>query len=550
MHALPTKAVASSLFNLLIIVLACVNGVFGRTLSAPGQNTFTLPLKEYVTVFEGPGPGGRHRRIHVSEYYGRVSFGSPPQVFDMVFDTGSGNVVLPTTKCTDEACTRHRRWVASDSKTAVQLAYDDGTLLQTGETDRDTTTITYGTGKLTGEYIRDICMGDPGAVNSMCTTVDFLGVVQESRFPFVELPFDGIFGLGLAGLSAGNSFNFVNRMRTNASVADPTFAVFLRNLGTDEDSEITFGGYRPERLEDPENGLKWLPVPQDEADGKGYWLVTMRDIYVKGQPLHICDDFGDTPRCQVAMDTGSSLMMGPPFAVNTLLSAIGGCSGTLPTLRFEFDAMGGSTFDVYLAPEDYAEFSSEGCATAFQPIELPPSLGPMWVLGQTALRKYYSVYDPKRWRVGIGLARHTTAKRNDDADSAATPTPAPSKLEACVDDDVDMTSNHLPGCKSFSQMGYCTRFPPLAQHYCKLSCNLCKPPAGATVMRASALATKSSAAEVSPHSGAGSFLKSGDAPAASSDGVTIRDSGISVQRYKRRSLSARRLGGGLSSDEN
>ena len=33
-------------------------------------------------------------------------------------------------------------------------------------------------------------------------------LLQESRFPFTELPFDGIFGLGLAGLSAGFSATF------------------------------------------------------------------------------------------------------------------------------------------------------------------------------------------------------------------------------------------------------------------------------------------------------------------------------------------------------
>ena len=32
--------------------------------------------------------------------------------------------------------------------------------------------------------------------------------LQESRFPFTELPFDGIFGLGLGGLSAGFSATF------------------------------------------------------------------------------------------------------------------------------------------------------------------------------------------------------------------------------------------------------------------------------------------------------------------------------------------------------
>ena len=39
--------------------------------------------------------------------------------------------------------------------------------------------------------------------------------------------------------------------------------------------------------------------------------------------------------------------------------------------------------------------------TAFQPLELPPTLGPMWVVGQSVLRKYYSVFDRENSRVGF-----------------------------------------------------------------------------------------------------------------------------------------------------
>jgi len=36
-----------------------------------------------------------------------------------------------------------------------------------------------------------------------------------------------------------------------------------------------------------------------------------------------------------------------------------------------------------------------------------------------------------------------------------------------------MARNHLPGCQTFSAMGYCERFAPLAHRYCRLSCELC-----------------------------------------------------------------------------
>mmetsp|Transcript_12595 Transcript_12595/g.29573 ORF Transcript_12595/g.29573 Transcript_12595/m.29573 type:complete len:502 (-) Transcript_12595:112-1617(-) len=455
------------------------------------QSSFTLPLQEFASIIETPVPLPKNapasarrvrRQVYVTEYYGKIAVGSPPQLFDVVFDTGSGNIVLPTLKCKDEVCLRHHRYRSEVSTSSVQIAYDDDTPLQTGESDRDTTSITYGTGKLTGEYIRDsICFGYGISKSQLCTTSDFLGVTQESRFPFIELPFDGIFGLGLDGLAAGPDFGFVSRMRSNSSHLDPVFAVFIRDLNADEDSEITFGSWRQERLAAGES-MHWLPIPQDEAQEKGYWLVTMRDVFVDGQPLQLCDDFGLNPTCQVAMDTGTSLMMASPFQVSTLLEAINmklDCSNyaALPTIQFSFSTEGNGTFNMTLAPGDYVDRSTEGCATTFQPLELPPRLGRMWVFGQTVLRKYYSVYDAKRWRVGVGRANHTAKQRTRPT---IAPVAVPEKpKEKCEDDNASMQKNpfSLPGCQSFAHMGYCQRFEPLAHHYCRLSCKLCQPPA-------------------------------------------------------------------------
>jgi len=463
-----------------------------RLLCAAASDSFTLPLKEFVSVIEAPVPLSKsapatahrvRRQVSVTEYYGKIAVGSPPQLFDVVFDTGSGNIVLPTVRCQDEVCLRHHRYRSEASASAVQIAYDDDTPLAAvaaGESDRDTTSITYGTGKLTGEYIRDsICFGYGVSKSQTCTSSDFLGVTQESRFPFIELPFDGIFGLGLSGLAAGPNFSFVNRLKANDSHVDPVFAVFIRNLDADEDSEITFGSWRPERLAAGES-MHWLPIPKDEAEDKGYWLVSMRDVYVGGQPLQLCDDFSSAPRCQVAMDTGTSLMMASPYQVSVLLDAVGmklDCSNyaQLQPIQFVFDTDGGGTFNLTLTADDYVDRSPEGCATTFQPLELPPRLGRMWVFGQTVLRKYYSVYDAKRWRVGVGVANHTSKRR---AKPTTPPAPkSPAKKEVCEDDNASMEKSpfSLPGCKSFAQMGYCGRFQPLAHHYCRLSCRLCKP---------------------------------------------------------------------------
>ena len=82
------------------------------------------------------------KSVHASEYYGTISIGSPPQEFQVVFDTGSGNLVVPTTECADEACRSHRRFDATKSATSKQIAFAnnrDKTVSPNG--DRDVVTM-------------------------------------------------------------------------------------------------------------------------------------------------------------------------------------------------------------------------------------------------------------------------------------------------------------------------------------------------------------------------------------------------------------------------
>merc|ERR1719311_1312001 len=140
-------------------------------------HSFTVPLirrKKLGLISKGKkkqaSSGGGHNN-QASEYYGTVSVGSPPQSFQVVFDTGSGNLLLPSKECTDEACTSHKRFDPTLSATSMQVAYaDQPNTPVAADGTRDVVTITFGTGEMSGVYVRDnVCLG-----NSICAQGSFV----------------------------------------------------------------------------------------------------------------------------------------------------------------------------------------------------------------------------------------------------------------------------------------------------------------------------------------------------------------------------------------
>merc|ERR550537_1808764 len=96
---------------------------------------------------------------HKSAYFGELTVGDPPVTFTVVFDTGSGHLILPSTYCHSDTCKVHTRYRRSMSHTAQDIDYD-GTVVEPGQP-RDQITISFGTGEVTGVFVEDVvCLGN------------------------------------------------------------------------------------------------------------------------------------------------------------------------------------------------------------------------------------------------------------------------------------------------------------------------------------------------------------------------------------------------------
>jgi hypothetical protein len=289
-------------FMMLLAVLAISSQAVEVEVPAESNHPYLVPLRRESV------PVRRHGKIasFKTSYSGVISVGSPKrQEFRVVFDTGSGHVVLPALECGSETCLLHQRYNMAASQSA-QLVNIDGTVVAPGDY-ADQATIGFGTGEITGEFIKDrVCLGPAdsssvehsgGNSDAPCLDVALIMAIEMSAQPFKSFAFDGILGLGLSSLALSPSFSFFDVLSKGNGAGSPHFAVYLTEAEEDgEESEVAIGGYNGKRLLEP---LMWSPVAKKDL---GYWQVHIVAVRINGQELDVCKD----GTCHGVVDTGSS----------------------------------------------------------------------------------------------------------------------------------------------------------------------------------------------------------------------------------------------------
>ncbi|MGK3743648.1 MAG: hypothetical protein ACI90V_010507, partial [Bacillariaceae sp.] len=231
-----------------------------------------------------------------AQYFAVVEIGTPPQSFEVIYDTGSSNLWVPKVGCT------HCGLPFISHKTK----YDD-TKSSTYEEDGEDFEIMYGSGSVKGFFSKDaITLADDIVIDAQgfaeVTDAGGLGVAYSLG------KFDGILGLGFSSISIGGRPTVFENAIKQGKVDQPIFAFYL---GDNEPGELTFGGYDSSKFEGELTYVK--------LEAATYWEITLDGI--------ACGDYkkeaSDDNKIKAIVDSGTSLITGPKAEIAALAASIG-----------------------------------------------------------------------------------------------------------------------------------------------------------------------------------------------------------------------------------
>ncbi|KAM7235379.1 hypothetical protein CapIbe_014199 [Capra ibex] len=324
-----------------------------------------------------------------TQYYGEIGIGTPPQTFKVIFDTGSANLWVPSTKCSPlyTACEIHSLYDSLESSSYVE----NGTEF----------TIYYGSGNVKGFLSQDLV-----TVGGITVTQTFGEVTELPLRPFMLAKFDGVLGMGFPAQAVGGVTPVFDHILAQRVLTEDVFSVYYSRDSKNSHllgGEIVLGGSDPQYYQE---NFHYVSISKP-----GSWQIRMKGVSVRSTTL-LCEE-----GCMVVVDTGASYISGPTSSLRLLMEALGAkelsideyvvnCNQmpTLPDISFH---LGGKAYTLtsadYVLQDPYN--NDDLCTLALHGMDIPPPTGPVWVLGATFIRKFYTEFDRRNNRIGFALAR-------------------------------------------------------------------------------------------------------------------------------------------------
>ena len=298
-----------------------------------------VPVKDYMNT----------------QYFVDITLGSDDQKFTVVPDTGSSNLWVYSKNCHAVACLKHNRFNPKTSTTYEQDGQDFD--------------ITYGSGSVKGYTSKDVAKFTPDITANMT-----FGEIQHAKgITFLVSQMDGIIGLGFDSISVDKLPTF---MTATTDITDKSFAFYLKNVA-DGQSYMTMPGI--------DESLNLKEVATHKVIEESYWNLNFAKMSGPNGDV-------DTTGYKAAIDSGTSLIVGPSSLIDPLIEGITvekDCSNrdSLPDITFTFDSQ-----DYVLTGKDYVVEADNGsgktqCLMGIMGQKLPDTFKYV-IVGDVFMRPY------------------------------------------------------------------------------------------------------------------------------------------------------------------
>lgn len=337
-------------------MMSAVNGQAGELSSKYGGSAGDVVIKDYQNA----------------QYYGELTVGTPGQTERVIYDTGSSNLWVPNKKPFLSGKNLYKH-----DKSSTYVA--NGTVFK----------IQYGSGPVSGIFSED--------------SVNIAGFSLE-HFTFAEVDdtsglglgyrmgkFDGICGMGWDSISVNQVKTPFHALVDSGLLAQPVFAFYL---GNNADGELVIGG-----VDETHYSGEFVYVP---LKSQSYWEVALDGVALEGSSVSTCPT--------AIVDSGTSLLAGPTADVESIASSLGAKS--ILGKEYTIDCSKSYTMTFTLAGHDFALdaqdliISNSGgqCILGLMGMDIPAPAGPLWILGDVFMRKYYVKFDWGESRIGVASA--------------------------------------------------------------------------------------------------------------------------------------------------
>ncbi|PIL36809.1 transporter [Ganoderma sinense ZZ0214-1] len=351
------------------------------------RNTGRLP--EGVSAIPPPAvldhiKGHSHKRQKVpltdlnddEEWAGNISIGTPPVTFFVDFDTGSSDLWVPASSCTGCRGARGKYNIAKSS---------------TGAKMSGNFTITYADGSgASGPVFTDNVV-----VGGVKAATQYFSAVTDESSELAEDGTDGILGLAYPQISNLGQNPFFTTAIAQGTTKQDVFAFKLARNG----SELYVGGTNAAHYS---GAIEYHNL----SSHIGYWQIGGASAHVNGKTV------GGIATFQTIIDSGTTIMYGPPADVKKVYAAVPGSKvydedqglysypcNSPPAIAFSW---GGKWWDITSDNLNLGTTGSntEECVGSLAGLDLGLGSG-IWLLGDSFMKNVYTAFSVSQNAVGF-----------------------------------------------------------------------------------------------------------------------------------------------------